>query len=264
MEILSPAGEADLTELFALPAQPHLRVNMVASLDGAAVVDGKVGPLTGPADQHLLKTLRCLADVVLVGAGTIRAERYGPITLPDDSWREYRLDKGHTEVPGLAILSRSLDLDPSWSMFTEAETRPIIITCVTADQERLNALSEVAEIVYAGEEDVNLGRALTELHDRGLHRVLSEGGPEVLAAMFADDLVDELCLALSPILIGQADKRVISGLPDGPIRLRLGATMTAEDFIFQRYVRADSETASEEENGAGEEREPASETSGSA
>lgn len=261
MQILSPSGEANLTDLFALPPEPHLRVNMVTSLDGAAVVDGKVGALTGPADQELLTTLRCLADVVLVGAGTIRDERYGPITLPDDSWRQYRLDGGYTEVPGLAVLSRSLDLDPSWSMFTEAETRPIIITCVKAEQDRQDALSEVAEIVYAGEEDVDLGRALTELHDRGLHRVLSEGGPEILAAMFADDLVDELCLAISPMLIGKADKRIISGLPDGPIRLQRKTTMTAEDFIFQLYTRADSETTSEEDDtDEGGEREPASDT----
>lgn len=249
MQILNPTGEADLIELFALPQEPHLRVNMVTSLDGAAVLDGKVGALTGPADQELLATLRCLADVVLVGAGTIRDELYGPIKLPDDSWREYRLDRGYTEVPGLAILSRSLDLDPSWPMFTDAETRPIIITCVNADEERQKKLGEVAELIYAGEDDIDLGRALTELHDRKLHRVLSEGGPKILAAMFADDLVDELCLAISPMLIGKADKRIISGLPGEPIRLKLGATMTAEDFIFQRYVRVGIESEDEESDG---------------
>lgn len=247
MQMLTASGEADLTALFALPQKPHLRVNMVTSLDGAAVLDGKVGALTGPADQQLLKTLRCLADVVLVGAGTIRDEMYGPITLADETWREYRLNAGYTEVPGLAILSRSLDLDPSWAMFTQAETRPIIITCTKADQGRQDALSEVAELVYAGEDDVDLGRALQELHDRGLHRILSEGGPGILAGFFAADLVDELCLAISPILVGQADKRIISGLPDGPIRLRLGATMTAEDFIFQRYVRVGDEAAADTE-----------------
>ena len=128
---------------------PWLLVNMVSSLDGAIAVDGRVGGLAGPADKEMFTALRAVADVVMAGAGTVRAEGYGP-PRPSEATRAARLARGQAEVPHLAIVSRSLYLDLTTPLFTEAKTPPIVITCAASDEERRRPLAEVADVIVGG------------------------------------------------------------------------------------------------------------------
>lgn len=233
----TPAPTVDLADAYALPAERHLRVNMVSSADGAAAVEGRVGVLSGTADQELLNLLRALTDVLLVGAGTVRAEGYGPVELSAD-WQRRRVAAGQLPAPRLAILTRSIDVDLASPVFTRATERPLLVTTELAPAERRTAAEQVAEVVVAGERRVSLRSALDALADRGLPRVLSEGGPHVLAEMLADDLVDELCLAVAPILTCGEEMRITAGPPlPRPVGLRLGHVLEQDGFLFLRYAR---------------------------
>lgn len=241
MRRLHPAAAeaVDTLDAYALPddGNLHLRVNMVTSIDGAAAVDGRVGVLSGTADGVLLHELRSLCDVLLVGAGTIRAEGYGPIRLGEEQ-RRRRAERGQREVPRLAVLTRSLDLDLTRPVFTRATARPLLVTTERASAERRRAAGDVADVVVAGDADVDLGLALEELAARGMPKVLSEGGPHVLAAMFAAHLVDELCLAVAPVVTAGHELRITAGpaLPEAT-RMHLDQVLEKDEFLFLRYTR---------------------------
>ena len=234
-----PADSVDLAAAYAVPKRllRHLRVNMVSSADGAATIEGRVGALTSTADQALLHLLRALADVVLVGAGTIRAEGYGPIRIPD-AWQQIRLDRGQQPFPPVAVLTRSLDLDLRAPLFTDATSRPLVLTCAGSPAERRSEAAEVADVVVAGEEYVDLASAAEALAERGLVHVLSEGGPQLLSELFSAGLVDELCLALAPLIVGGHDTRITSGpRMSPPTGMELAQVLEEEHFLFLRYVR---------------------------
>jgi riboflavin-specific deaminase-like protein len=232
-------GEVDTLEAYAVPATevPHLRVNMVSSLDGAAAIEGRVGTLSGAADATLLHELRSLCDVLLVGAGTIRAEGYGPLRVTEEQQKR-RVAAGHTPVPRLAVLTRSLDLDLTGRVFTEASARPLVVTTSRASTDRREKAAAVADVVVAGESDVDLAAAVAELAELGMPRILSEGGPHVLGSLYAADLVDELCLAMAPLVTGGDALRITSGPGLAPPRpMRLGHVLAKDDFLFLRYTR---------------------------
>lgn len=228
--------EVDAATVYAHPAG-SLRANMVASVDGAAAVEGRVGLLTGPADHRLLVLLRSLCDVLLVGAGTVRAEGYGPVRARPEL-AEVRRALGQAAHPRLAVLTRNVDLDLRSPAFTDAPERPIVVTTKAAGRDRLRAAGEVAEVLVAGEHSVDLGLARSLLADLELARILTEGGPTLLAALYAADLVDELCLAVSPVITGSSGPRLLDGpaLPQ-PRSLRLGQVCERDDFLFLRYQR---------------------------
>lgn len=241
MRLLHPAAsdEVDTLDAYALPrdGRPHLRVNMVASIDGAAAVEGRVGILSGTADRVLLHELRSLCDVLMVGAGTIRAEGYGPIRVSDEQARR-RLEAGQQEVPRLAVLTRSLDLDLTASVFTKATARPLVVTTEQSSPARRAAAAEVADVVVAGDRDVDLAVALEQLAGRGMPHVLSEGGPHVLAAMYAADLVDELCLAVAPVITAGRELRITAGPALAAAKqMHLAQVLEKDDFLFLRYTR---------------------------
>lgn len=244
-----PAGEVDLAEAYAVDgdhAAAHVRVNMVSSIDGAASIDGRVGALTGPADQRLLRALRALADVVLVGAGTVRAEGYGTIALPE-RWRRLRVEQGSSPDPRLALVSRRLDLDLAAPVFTDPVVPPIVLTTAASSVRRRTAVAEVAEVVVVGEVGevgdvgdayVDLAAALGALGERGLRRVLSEGGPRVLSQLLAGGLVDEMCLTVSPLVVGGHDLAISSGPGlSRPQDMRLARVHEEDGYLFLRYQR---------------------------
>ncbi|MEO5876117.1 MAG: dihydrofolate reductase family protein [Streptosporangiaceae bacterium] len=207
-----------ISEDYAYPAGPWLRANMVSSVDGAATGEGGVtADLGNAADRELFLRLRDLAEVVLVGAGTVRAEGYGPVA-------------GGT----LAIVSRSLDLDFGSTAFTEATARTIVITVAAAD--RLEEARAHADVIVAGETAVDFAVAVAELHSRGLTKILCEGGPVILAQVAAAGLLDELCLTVSPRLLGGAAPRILHGLPVD-VALTLAAVRHEDDHLFLRYTR---------------------------
>ncbi|MVA75158.1 pyrimidine reductase family protein [Auraticoccus sp. F435] len=233
MHRLDPGELVDLeTELLA-PGPAHLRTVMVSSVDGAATLDGRVGALTGPADQRLLHAARCVSDVVLVGAGTIRAEGYGPLlAAPEESAR--RVARGQTPHPGLAIVTSSGDLDLTHPLFTEARTRPVVL--VPRSCPRLAALAEVAEVLTAGEDVLDLVEAVGRLRASGRGRIGCEGGARLNETLLAADLVDELVLTTSPRLVGGDAPRIVQGPGLRPPRpARLLQALTEDGYLFTRW-----------------------------
>jgi riboflavin biosynthesis pyrimidine reductase len=222
----------------APPGRPWVLVNMVASLDGAITIGDRSGGLGGPADKAVFSALRGVADVVMAGAGTVRAEGYGP-ARPTDATRAARRDRGQAEVPQIAVVTRSLDLDLATPLFTEAERPTIVITCATAPADRQAAVARVAELVVSGEDAVDLQAALSELGRRGAAVVTCEGGPHLNADLLLADLVDEWDLTVSPVLVGgDAGRSTFGGYPPGPAAMRLDRLLEHDHFLLTRWVRA--------------------------
>ena len=246
MDRLFPTPVADvddeqLLSWYAMPERPEgwVRFNFVASADGAATVQGRSGGLGNAADFRVLHLLRRLADVLLVGAGTIRAEGYGGDLVGDDG-RTWRLEHGLSPHPPVAVVSGRLDLDPGAPLFTEAVARPIVVTTVQADAERRRALARVADVVDAGEATVDPVAAMRALAERGLVRVLSEGGPTLLGSFQQADTLDDLCLSLSPVLVGGTAPRIAVGAGEHLRRLQLAHVLEGEGLLLLRYVATPS------------------------
>jgi riboflavin biosynthesis pyrimidine reductase len=233
-----PLGWADLPGLYAYPVSDAtvVRANMVASVDGATHVGGRSRPLSTPADQRLLGLLRQLADVILVGAGTARAERYGPVPARP-AYEELRRAAGQLPAPPIAVLSARLDLDPDGPLFRDAVARTIVVTCAAAPADRRGLLAAQADVIDAGDESVDLGLAVDALARRGYRRVICEGGPTVLAQLARAQRLDELCLTVSPLLAGGAAARILDGLAlDPPMPLRLAHLLEDGGTLFARYA----------------------------
>src|ERR1700690_4210822 len=171
---------------------------MVASVDGAASMGGRSGGLSSAADRQLFALMRTLCDVILVGAGTARAERYAPVR-PGELRPGLR---GHRPVPPIAVVTRRLSLDLDSPLFTAAPAgaRTIVITTEEAPAGLRASALRVADVIVAGLDSVDLAAALSALAERGYHHVLAEGGPQLLSQLAAAELLDELCLTISPVL----------------------------------------------------------------
>jgi|SRR6185369_7179681 riboflavin biosynthesis pyrimidine reductase len=224
-------------------SRPGLRVNFISSADGAVTLDGRSGGLGNPTDKMLFALLRMFSDAILVGAGTARAEGYGPVRLDENSLR-WRRRAGLEAYPQMVLVSGRLDLDPAAALFTEAPRRPIVITHAASDDEQRDALGEVADVLVHGVDRVDMIAALAELRDHyGLGQILCEGGPHLFGTLQHAGLVDELCLTLAPILAGPGAGRITSGQPsvDGPAAdvqtMRLASLIEVDGAVFLRYVR---------------------------
>lgn len=213
-----------------------LRANMVASADGAASLDGRSGALSGPADRMLFTVLRSLADVILVGAGTVRAERYRPVQAAE-IWTGLR--PPDAPVPTIAVVSGRLDLNPDSKLLTAAApgAQTIVITCAAASPERRAAIARTCRVIEAGPDSVDLKAAISALHLLGYDSILTEGGPRLLGYLDEAGLVDELCLTTSPVLAaGSADRITIA--PSAPAApLSLVHVLHDDGFLFSRYQR---------------------------
>jgi riboflavin-specific deaminase-like protein len=217
---------------------PWLRVNFVASIDGAVTVDGLSAGLGSEADRRVFDLLRVPCDVVVVAAGTVRAEGYGPLVV-DEHHADLRTRLGFASQPRFGIVSRSLDLDPDDRIFQEAPSRPLVLTTRSADRSRREALSRVAEVVECGDEQVDGQELRTALDDRGLRRIHSEGGPALFAALIRDGAVDEVCLTVAPMLAGGSAGRISSGdAPDVSVELALAHIVQSEGILLLRYGRS--------------------------
>jgi riboflavin biosynthesis pyrimidine reductase len=216
---------------------PGLRVNFVQSIDGAATVDGRSGGMSDAADQRRFELLRRVADAVIVGAGTIRIEGYGPLRVSDASAR-WRVAQGMREHPVLVIVSGLLALDPDSRIFAEARARPIIVTSASpvgaADRARFE---RVADVIAVGEASVELPVALAGLRDRGLSRLLCEGGPTLFASLLAADLVDELCVTIAPELVSGDAPRIAHGGAAAPRGMELAEVLRSDSALLLRYRR---------------------------
>jgi riboflavin biosynthesis pyrimidine reductase len=238
-------GDDALAALYDYPPDLErcwVRGNMIASLDGGATDDGKSGGLAGPGDRTVFTLMRHAADVILVGAATVRVENYSGAQLPVSA-REARRCRGQAEVPPIAIVTNSGSIDHDAKVFTRTEVPPLILTSAQHVGDVTARLGTVAEVVDASGPDpdnVDPAAMLTVLADRGLYRVLAEGGPHLLGQLIADDLLDELCLTIAPVLVGGDASRIVSGPGAGPTRLRRAHLLSdADGYLYSRYVRGD-------------------------
>ncbi|AUG80118.1 diaminohydroxyphosphoribosylaminopyrimidine reductase [Kitasatospora sp. MMS16-BH015] len=237
-----PGSLAALAATYAYPAavghgRPWLRANMVSGLDGAARLEGLSEGLSSEADKRIFGVLRALADVVLVGAETVRAEGYRPGRARKE-FAAARAAAGQAPAPVIAVVTRSLDLDLTAPLFTEPLVPTVVIAPVDAPIERLAEVRAVAEVITAGSGSVDLAVATAALAARGWTRQLTEGGPRLLAQLAAAGLLDELCLSLAPLLTGGDAPRILHGaqMPDVR-RMRLVSLIEEKGFLFTRYLR---------------------------
>lgn len=210
-------------------------LNMVASIDGAAAVEGLSAGLSGTADKAMFAAMRAQADVILVGAGTANAERYGT---------------ARRSGARIAVVSGSLSVDPELPLFVDAAEPataplPLIVTTGSADASRAARFEGRAELLRAGDETVDLPTALAELGARGARVVLCEGGPTLNAGLLAGDLVDEMNLTHAPLATGAAAPRIADGPMTGaaeavPRAFTLTQVVTHEGVLFVRWLRARS------------------------
>jgi 5-amino-6-(5-phosphoribosylamino)uracil reductase len=232
----------DLDTLYAYPPDARvLRANMIASVDGAATVSGKSGGLGGAGDRRLFAVQRELADVIVVGAGTARAENYGGARM-SIAQRRRRQARGQSEVPPIALVTRSGVLERDLAVLTGSEVPPLVLTCAAATADAHSRVGSAAEVIDCSAVDpgqVDLAILLDRLAGRGLRRVLTEGGPSLLGAFIAAGLLDDMCLTSAPVLVGGSAVRIAAGDTDALTRMRRAHVLTDDDgYLYSRYVRA--------------------------
>jgi riboflavin biosynthesis pyrimidine reductase len=249
-------GSPPVDRAGVLRGRPWVRANMVTSVDGAGSLYGRSGGLSGAADRLVFAVLRSLADVILVGAGTARAEHYAQVR-PGSVWPSLRA--GRLATPPIAVVTRTLDLGPSSQLLAARAglARTIVLTTEAAPRERLTAAAKSAEVIVAGEESVTATAAISALAVAGYHRILTEGGPTLLAELVAEDLLDDLCLTIGPVLEGGHTTRILrpaggrgiagtategaatdSPTTDQPATgLSLVSVLQDDDYLLLRYLR---------------------------
>ncbi|MGW5215223.1 pyrimidine reductase family protein [Streptomyces sp. NPDC004051] len=238
---------AELAAAYAYPGpgpgggrQPWLRANMVSTLDGAAQHEGRSQPISSPADMRVFGTLRALADVVLVGAETVRLEGYRPARARAE-FAAAREAAGQGPAPAIAVVSAGLDLDFSLPLFTTPLVDTLVLTGAAAPPDRIAAAEAAAgtRVVIAGDgAGVDPARAVRALAELGHTRLLTEGGPRLLGQLVAAGVLDELCLTVAPMLVA-GDAQRITGGPSVtlPSRFTLKSMLEEDGFLFTRYAR---------------------------
>lgn len=233
----SYAEHADPWDVYR-PADPHarlLRLNMVASADGSVTDrEGRSGGLGGEPDREVFRTLRALADAILIGAGTVRIEGYGPHRLRADL-AERRRAEGRDKPAAVVIVSATLNLDLATPLFTQARTPTVVLTCRASDPRKRATISKVGRVLVAGDEQVHLADGLRLLREElALAHVLCEGGPHLNAGLLAGGLVDELCLTIAPQLMGPTGPSIVTAL-DAPLDLQVLTACEAGGELLLRY-----------------------------
>jgi riboflavin-specific deaminase-like protein len=216
--------------------RPWVLANMIASLDGATHVDGVSAGIGGPADRVTFHAIRAVADVVLVAAGTARSEHYHPITTSLEI-AAARAARHQSDRPRLAILTRHVDLDLDGELFT-APDPPIVLTTERAPASRLQLAEERTTVLRLGDERVDIAAALRALGDQGARIVLSEGGPTLIGQLAAADVLDELCLTMSPLIVGGDAARITDIHETMGRPFSLDRVLEADGMLLLRYVRA--------------------------
>jgi riboflavin biosynthesis pyrimidine reductase len=220
---------------YAYPSHGAVRANMVTSVDGAVTLEGRSEGISNAIDWQLFGLQRALADVIVVGAGTARTEGYGPARARPE-FAHLRAAAGQTPAPRLALVTRSGELDPSADVFGGA-TPTLVITRAGLPEDTLDALRDVSEVLICGDEDVDLSAARDALWERGLRRVLTEGGPHLLGALTAADLLDEFALTVTPGVVGGDSPRMVSSAPPEHRPLTLHGVLDHEGTLFLHYLR---------------------------
>lgn len=244
MPFIQPVPDDDgLADAYAYPdGRTWIRANFVSTVDGATTgADGLSASISPKVDRRVFALLRSLADVILVGAGTARQEGYESVR-PDEVDAELRESLGLAPVPPIALVSASLDLPDALVRGTGDAPRTIVVTVQSAPADRLARIREHCDVVIAGAHTVELEQVRSAMSERGLHRVLCEGGPSLFGDLVESDAVDELCLTLAPKLVADGASRIGHGTVGVDRPLRLGHLLYEDDVLMARYVRDRSST----------------------
>jgi riboflavin biosynthesis pyrimidine reductase len=229
----SELDEAGLIDAYRVPDGRHLRVNFIASLDGAVTVDGRSEGLGSPGDRRIFQVLRALADVVLVGHGTAAAEGYRAMTA-DSAVGRLRTSIGRPPTASIVVVSKRASLDPASGLVADAVSPTILITCGSADAGRREALAAAGvTVLVCGDDEVDLPVALGRLAELGHEHVLCEGGPTLFRDALTAGVVDELDLSIAPALVGGAH-HLLEGLP-AVVRPELRQLLEEDGVLFTRY-----------------------------
>ena len=230
--------EKKLGELYAYPVSAssstgYVRANMVSSLDGAAWgVNQLSGSINNPADFRAFRVQRALADVVLIGAGTVRAEGYTPLSVPE-GLEGLRARSGASANIELAVVTRSGQLPDS---IFDADRMPLVITSASRAHALPSGIPQDKTII-AGDDDVDLAQAVTELAARGLPRILTEGGPHLLGSALSAGIVDELALTISPLIVGLDSGRIVAGFsPPDTLLARPAHLLHYDGVLLGRWI----------------------------
>lgn len=235
--------DGELPRLYGYPERDAtwVRANFITSVDGGATSGGSSGAMGGPGDRFIFNLLRELADVIVVGAGTVRIEGYSGAQL-SAAQRQHRQARGQSEVPPLAIVTKSGHLNRDMAVFTRTEVPPLILTCAAAAAQTRRLLSGVCEVLDCSggdPEKVDEAALLTALGERGLRRILTEGGPMLLGSLIDRDMLDELCLTIAPYIVGGQARRIAAGPGQLLTGMRCAHVLTDDaGYLYTRYVRA--------------------------
>jgi len=233
---------AALADIYAYPTPADgvwVRANFVASIDGAVAVEGQSARLSGPADRLVFTVLRSLADVVVAGASTVRAERYRQ-AQPGELLQ--RIRSGRPPAPPIAVVTRRVELDLSDRLFSQRpdRARTIVLTTELAGEERLKEAARVADVVVAGTHTVSAQAMLDALAARGHRKILVEGGTMLLGQLVEEQVLEELCLTISPVIEGGhgTGRLTASSGPAWLTQMRLATVLEDDGFLLTRYLRA--------------------------
>jgi riboflavin biosynthesis pyrimidine reductase len=218
--------------------RPRILLNMVSTADGRASLAGRSGTLSGPADRALFHALRAPVDGILVGAGTVRTERYGRI-IHESSVRARRAQRGLAEEPLACIVSGRLAIDEDLPLLHEPDARVAILTASAAS---LPPSEATVEYIRGGAGALELAGALGELAERfAIQTLLCEGGPHLARQLLAEGLIDELFLTVAPLLAGGEPAggealRILAGIElETPAELELLDVLRGDSYVFLRY-----------------------------
>ncbi len=214
-------------------ARPWVMSSMAYSLNGSVAVGGKSEGLSSDKDREMLKIFRSISDVILVGAETVRAERYGAPKL-STALQRLRVNQGKTAVPALAIVSQSLRFDDSLPLFTNNSYRPLVITSEAAQASQ--KVAEKTEIIRLGKTSVDFPLLMGFFAEKKFAVVLSEGGPAVTQQLIKNDLIDEWNMTLAPTLVDVAPTKQRNTTPCLQ-NMNLDRIWQHESFLFGRWVR---------------------------
>jgi riboflavin biosynthesis pyrimidine reductase len=219
-------------EELAHDERPYVFTNFAVTVDGEATIDGRAGPIGSRADLEMLLGLRAAADAVLIGAGTMRAERYGRL-IPDGSLRARRERRGLPHDPLAVLLTDRMELPWDAGLFSSGSGRVLIFTGSQA--EAPETATPVRVVRHRG--SVDLREALRYLReDRGIRGLLCEGGPHTHGGLIAGDLLDELFVTFAPKLSGGGGPGLVEGLPEQPRGLELRWLLHEDGELFARYA----------------------------
>ncbi|MEX2448815.1 MAG: dihydrofolate reductase family protein [Solirubrobacterales bacterium] len=211
--------------------RPYVACNLIATLDGRATVGGSTEALGFQTDARVLMRMRTFADAILIGAGTMRVERYDRM-LPVSRLRGYRRQIGLPEDPLTVIVSQTLDLPWDAGLFSDGHGKVVLATASSASPPPTR--TEVEMLRYEGEADFE--SIFAHLHrEHGVEAVSCEGGPAVLHALILAGLVDDLFLTQNPILIGDGERSLVRGSLPGPVPAELVWALEAEGELFTRW-----------------------------